>query len=189
MNVLRSLTLATLSTGIALVAMATEQNASAGHSAQHSSPSSPLIDKVRQATRRYRDVNVAIGEMWVPATPCVSGPEEGAMGVHYVLPPRLGDGLLNVEEPEALIYEPTANGGLRLVGVEYIVFAKDWTDAHPTGPATPSLEGHLTNYVGAPNRYGLDPFFEIHVWAWERNPKGHFADWNTQVTCEKQPLE
>jgi hypothetical protein len=26
------------------------------------------------------------------------------------------------------------------------------------------------------------------VWAFEENPKGAFADWNTHVTCEKQPL-
>jgi hypothetical protein len=26
------------------------------------------------------------------------------------------------------------------------------------------------------------------VWAWENNPKGSFADWNTHVSCDKQPL-
>ncbi len=147
---------------------------------------SPLVDKVRASTRRYRDVNVAIAEQWVPATPCVSGPNEGAMGVHYVFGPRLRDGVLNAEEPEALIYEPLPEGGLRLVGVEFIVFASDWEARNPAGGA-PNLDGHLMHYVGAPNRYGLDAFYEIHVWAWERNPKGHFADWNTQVTCNRQP--
>jgi len=24
------------------------------------------------------------------------------------------------------------------------------------------------------------------VWAWEDNPKGSFADWNTNVTCDAQ---
>jgi hypothetical protein len=24
--------------------------------------------------------------------------------------------------------------------------------------------------VGAPNRYGLGPFYELHVWAWKANP-------------------
>jgi hypothetical protein len=27
----------------------------------------------------------------------------------------------------------------------------------------------------------------MHVWAWQDNPKGSFADWNTQVSCVKQP--
>jgi hypothetical protein len=147
---------------------------------------SPLVDKVRQATSRYRDINVAIAEGWVQGTPCVSGPNEGAMGVHFILPARVGDGVLRADEPEALIYEPMASGALRLVGVEFIVLASDWAAQHPEGGA-PSLEGHLTHYVGAPNRYGLPAFHEIHVWAWEGNPKGAFADWNTRVTCEKQP--
>ena len=30
-------------------------------------------------------------------------------------------------------------------------------------------------------------FYELHVWAWEQNPVGSFADWNTQVSCDQQP--
>ncbi len=145
-----------------------------------------LVDKVRTATRRFLDVNVAMDEGWVPATPCVSGPQAGAMGVHFVLPSRLGDGVLNPDEPEALIYEPTPNGALRLVGVEFIVFASDWASLHPDGGA-PAVDGHLANYVSEPNRYGLHAFYELHVWAWEQNPSGTFADWNTQVSCDHQP--
>jgi len=48
------------------------------------------------------------------------------------------------------------------------------------------LEGHLMNFVDAPNRYGLPAFYELHVWAWEHNPVGSFADWNTQVSCDQQ---
>ncbi len=32
----------------------------------------------------------------------------------------------------------------------------------------------------------LPAFYELHVWAWEHNPKGSFADWNTAVSCDKQ---
>ena len=75
---------------------------------------------------------------------------------------------------------------MRLVGVEFIVLADAWTKAHPAGPP-PALDGNLLNYVDAPNRYGLPAFYEIHVWAWERNPMGSYADWNTHVTCVHQP--
>jgi hypothetical protein len=143
---------------------------------------SPLIAKVRSATARYRDVNAAIHDGWVAATPCVSGPNEGAMGVHFVLPDRLSDGVLKADEPEALIYEPMTNGYLRLVGVEFIALASTVEDA-------PKLEGHLLNYIGEPNRFGLPAFYEMHVWAWEDNPKGSFADWNTSVSCDHQPLD
>lgn len=149
--------------------------------------SSPLVNRVRAATRRYKDINVAIAEGWVPATPCVSGPNAGAMGVHYVLPERVGDAVLGANVPEALIYEPLADGRLRLVGVEFIVLAETWNTAHPD--AQPTLEGHLLNLVGEPNRYRLPAFYELHVWAWERNPEGNFADWNPQVTCDLQPTD
>ena len=156
------------------------------HAADGAKVPASLIDKVRDATRRFLDVNVAIHEGWVAATPCVSGPEAGAMGVHFVLPGRLGDGMLNPGEPEALIYEPMPNGALRLVGVEFIVFASDWASLHPDGSA-PAVDGHLANYVSEPNRYGLHAFYELHVWAWQQNPSGTFADWNTRVSCEHQP--
>jgi hypothetical protein len=155
--------------------------------AQSSGSSSPLIDEVRAATERFRDLNVAIAEGWVQGTPCVSGPNAGAMGVHYVLPARIAAGVLSADQPEALIYEPLGGGRVQLVGVEFIVLASIWTSQHPTsGP--PALDGQLLNFVDAPNRYGLPAFYEIHVWAWEHNPVGSFADWNTSVSCDQQPL-
>jgi hypothetical protein len=146
----------------------------------------PLIDKVRNATARYLDLNVALAEGFVPATPCVSGPDTGAMGVHFVLPARISGGVLNAEQPEALIYEPMAGGAMRLVGVEFIVLESVWAANNPAG-GVPALDGNLLNYISAPNRYGLPAFYEIHVWAWQDNPKGSYADWNTRVTCVHQP--
>src|SRR3954470_3452594 len=148
--------------------------------------SAPLVEKVRRATARFRDVNDATAEQWIPGTPCVSGPNSGAMGVHFIQPSRVTDGILNADEPEALIYEPLPGGGFRLVGVEFIVLADDWARRHPDGSPA-SLEGQLTNLVPAPNRYGLPSFYELHVWAWEHNPNGSFADWNTQVSCDSTP--
>ncbi len=50
-----------------------------------------------------------------------------------------------------------------------------------------SLEGHLFSFNNAPNRYGLGPFYELHVWAWKGNPKGTFADMNMDVSCDAMP--
>ena len=166
---------------------ATAAQASSSQVSTFRSQNSPLVSKVRGATWRFKDINVAIAEGWVPATPCVSGPNEGAMGVHFVLPPRVRDGVVKGDEPEALIYEPMANGAMRLVGVEFIVVKQDWEDKNGTGGPTPAVDGHLTNLVGEPNRYGLPAFYELHVWAWEHNPNGNFADWNTLVNCDRQP--
>jgi hypothetical protein len=177
MNILRRL--------FSILLLAIPLLAAANPSLQQSRSESPLIDKVRAATERYRDLNVALMEGFVQATPCVSGPDTGAMGVHFVLPARISGGVLQADQPEALIYEPLQNGAMRLVGVEFIVLASVWESKHAAG-TTPALEGDLLNYVGAPNRYGLPAFYELHVWAWEHNPRGSFADWNTAVSCDKQ---
>lgn len=155
---------------------------------QASGNHSPLVERVRAATARFRDINVALREGWTVATPCVSGPDTGAMGVHLVLGSRVADGIINADAPEALIYEPLQSGAMRLVGVEFIEIASDWTARNPNGPP-PALEGNLMNLIGEPNRFGLPAFWELHVWAWEGNPKGNFADWNTHVTCEQQTVE
>jgi hypothetical protein len=147
---------------------------------------SPLVDEVREATKQFKDINVAISEGWVQGTPCVSGPNSGAMGVHFVKPDRIAAGVLSADQPEALIYEPVAGGRFRLVGVEFIVLDSVWQSQHPGG-GPPALDGNLLNLVTAPNRYGLPAFWEIHVWAWEDNPNGSFADWNTHVSCNQQP--
>jgi hypothetical protein len=154
------------------------------HSAHADASSSRLVELVREATAIFRDVNQATG--YAPFGGCVSGPEEGAMGVHFVNEELLFDeGKLDVNKPEALIYE-LKNGRARLVGVEYIVLAADWDTAHSEPPVPPVLEGQLFHFNESPNRFRLPPFYELHVWAWRDNPNGAFADWNTRVSCDGQ---
>lgn len=142
-----------------------------------------LVKAVRDATKPYADVNAATAAGYQPFLGCVSGPDHGAMGVHYVNGPLVGDGLIDAAKPEALIYEPQADGTMRLVGVEFIVDAAAWMAHHDSAPV---LEGQTFQLVTSPNRYGLAPFFELHVWAWRHNPNGAFVDWNTRVSCEGQ---
>jgi hypothetical protein len=166
--------------------------AAAGESPPHvmtmnaADQNSPLVNKVHKATAQFRDINAALAAGFTQATPCVSGPDFGAMGVHFVLGSRITAGTLDPTKPEALIYEPLPNGAFRLVGVEFIILASVWQTQNPGSTATPALDGHLMNFVDAPNRYGLPAFYELHVWAWEQNPVGSFADWNTQVSCDQQ---
>ena len=142
----------------------------------------PMIGAVRKATAKYRNVHDAEAAGYQPFLGCVSGPNGGAMGVHYINGAYVGEGQIDVTQPEALIYEPQRNGELRLVGVEYLTFAAAWAVAHPEGP--PTLAGHVLGFVNTPNRYGAGAYHELHVWAWRTNPKGTFADWNPDVTCD-----
>ncbi len=144
-------------------------------------PSATLVQQVREATQRFLNVNNAIAIGYGQFAGCVSGPDHGAMGIHYVNGNYL-NGQVNVNQPPALIYEPS-NGALKLVGAEYIVDAATWLANNP-GP--PVLDGQTFLFVDAPNRYNLPSFFELHVWAWRDNPQGAFVDWNNHVSCEGQ---
>jgi hypothetical protein len=138
-----------------------------------------LVSRVREATSIYRDINRAAAAGYRQFGGCVSGPEAGAMGVHFVKS-ELVDGALEVERPEALIYE-IRNGVARLLGAEYITPAPVW-DAQ--NQDLPVLAGHHLQYFGSPNRYRLPALYELHVWAWQENPNGTYVDWNPRVSCD-----
>ncbi len=111
---------------------------------------------------------------------CIDSPV-GAMGIHFVNGARLADPAERAAEPEAVIYEPTRSGRLRLVGVEYVVTKQAWEEAGNTG--VPRLFGHDFLFVPAGNRYGLPDFYALHAWIWKHNPDGMHKDWNPRVTC------
>jgi hypothetical protein len=150
----------------------------AGQQHAHSSDNN-LVQTVRDVTRPFHDVNTAIAAGYGRFLGCVSGPQEGAMGVHYVNGSLVSDGQVDASKPEALMYE-SRNGRLRLLGVEYIVMAEAW---HATHSEPPTLGGQVFHFNGSPNRYALPAFYELHVWAWRDNPGGTFADWNIRVAC------
>lgn len=150
------------------------------HGQHENNPPAKLVEIVRNATRQFTDINAAISSGYQQNGGCVSGPDRGAMGVHYANPILFADGELNATRPEVLVYEPV-DGRLRLVAVEYVVPADAWM-AHHNAP--PVLEGQHFHFVNSPNRYNAPPFFELHVWAWRDNPNGAFVDWNSEVSCE-----
>lgn len=138
-----------------------------------------LAAQVRDATANYRDINQAIAAGYVQFGGCVSGPETGAMGVHFVKG-ELVDATLDANEPEALIYE-MKDGVARLVGVEYITPVAAWDAAHDGHPI---VAGQHFHFLGSPNRYRMPALYTLHVWAWRDNPNGTFVDWNPRVSCD-----
>jgi hypothetical protein len=156
----------------------------AQHSASREDPAPPaLVRLVREGTKKYIDVNNATAAGYGPFLGCVAGTDHGAMGVHYVNGTLLGNLTLDPAQPQALVYEPV-DGKLRLVAVEFILDAASWLAANNNTP--PVLEGHVFNFVGAPNRFNIPAFFELHVWAWRDNPQGAFVDWNDRISCSGQ---
>ena len=140
-----------------------------------------LIKVVRDSTERFKDVKVALAEGYALQFGCVSGPDDGAMGLHYVNSTYVNSGILDATHPQIVIYEPQPDGTLKLIGADYLLIADAWNAKHP-GP--PELMGQFFHLFESPNRFGLPAFYTLHVWAWKSNPKGAFVNWHPNVSCD-----
>ena len=141
-----------------------------------------LVKIVRDATERFQNVSVAEAEGYTLQFGCVSGPDAGAMGLHYVNGPLVMDGDLDPMRPEIVIYEALPNGRLKLTGADFLVLKDAWHAKH--GAAPPELMGQLLHLFESPNRFGLPDFYTLHVWAWKENPNGTFVNWHPNVSCD-----
>ena len=172
LSVVGMLAVASLSTA---PARADEEHAHVG-SAQNA-----LVKTVRQITEQYKNVAAAESAGYALAFGCVSGPDTGAMGLHYVNMPLVLDGEIDATRPEIVIYEPAGEGQVRLVGADYLVFADAWDKTHSSAP---ELMGQKFQQFEAPNRFGLPRFYTLHVWAWKDSPTGTFVNWHSNISCD-----
>lgn len=141
------------------------------------------FDGAKSATARFHDLDQAMAAGWnvkvadAAGLTCIAQPGVGAMGVH-MMNPSLIDGTIDATAPEMLVYELKAHGRLKLVAHEYFVLQSAWKGSSP-----PSLFGQQFDFTGEPNRYGLPPFYSLHLWAWKPNPSGILTPWNPRVEC------
>jgi hypothetical protein len=140
-----------------------------------------------QATARFHDLDAAQHAGWsvlvtdTAGLTCIDNQPVGGMGVHWANGSILFDADVDPTQPEALVYAPNAAGQPKLAALEYIVFAGAWSDAGHTDP--PELFGHQFALTPDGNRFGLDPFWSLHVWIWQPNDAGTFEPWNPRVHC------
>jgi hypothetical protein len=150
----------------------------------HGDPGRNGLQDLRRSTARFHDLtNAAAGGYGLftdaAGLACIADPQgRGGMGIHYVNGALVGDGVVDPLRPEALLYAES-DEGLRLTGVEYVVFVDAWGADRPP----PELFGHQFHMVPEGNRYGIPAFYELHVWLWYDNPSGTFEDWNPRVHC------
>jgi hypothetical protein len=155
----------------------------ASASASADGPRRDLVSEVRHATRQFHSVTAVKHAGYARFTDvngitCINGaPGQGNMGIHYVNGDLVGDGAIDADHPEAVLYEHTA-GGMQITAVEYIVPVAAWQGAQP-----PELAGHQFMLITAPNRFGLPDFYALHVWVWKHNPHGTYNPWNPDVHC------
>lgn len=127
---------------------------------------------LRRATARYHDLEAAIADGFIQRTECEVLPDHGPAGLLYVNVGRVLDGVINLEKPDGLLYEPDADGRPTLVGVDLAVPFVLWTQPDP-----PELLGHVFQRE---DEFGA---WALHVWIWRHNPDGMFAPANPRVTC------
>jgi len=170
-------------------------------------PGEPTLAEVRTATERFQDVRVALAEGYIrdPADMCETADmmgrpaSDGAMGVHYFRPDRLGvtappnprvngtGTYTDFRGPAILIYEPQADGSMQLVAVENLVFQASWAAAGHASP--PTFHGvAYDNMKDDPattldEAHNFEPHYDRHVWVYRENPAGVFQPFNPAVSC------
>lgn len=172
--------------GSAIPALAQDHDhAAIGQPHKATAQENELVQTVRDATQRFKNVTSVAGpgEGYELGFGCVSGGDFGAMGMHYINMKLVNDNEIKAEEPEIILFEPTSNGGIRITGVDYLVDKAGW-ESNPDHKGPPELFGQLFHLFDSPNRFGLNPFYTLHVWAWKDNPVGTFANWNPNVSCD-----
>jgi hypothetical protein len=165
------------------------------------------LESLRVTTERFADVNAALTAGYIPdpsgmcITAAMEGQpaENGNMGIHYLRPDLLGlmppagrvngTGMhMDFNDPGVLLYEPQADGSMRLVGIENLVWAQPWQAAGNAG--APEFMGEEYVYMiddpatEADEAHGFEPHYELHVWIHQENPRGVFAPFNPAVTCD-----
>ncbi|MEO7365361.1 MAG: hypothetical protein ABIW03_03490 [Sphingomicrobium sp.] len=156
------------------------------------------LQQVARQLEPYKSVAYATSHGFVQGSACEAHPTLGTMGFHYVNPRLLGltapvNGRVNgtgtytgVEPPSILLYAPDGQGGLKLVGIELLVFAAAW-DAANTQP--PMYRGRAFNYMAddpstaRDEAHGFMPHYDLHIWLFEHNPSGLYAQWNPAISC------
>ena len=163
------------------------------------------LERARQATEKYRDVQVAEVDGFRAIGPDVPG-----MGIHYV---HIAGGRqsqqgvhssgFDIEHPDILLYEKDSlsASGYTLVGVSYLLTADTDTDGQPKNSPFPkslaswhrhsdlcvfpdrSVKGNLDETqckVQGGQFTGLTQWM-IHAWIWKDSPAGVFSSTNPAV--------
>lgn len=153
------------------------------------------LQAVRATVARYHDVNHALRDGYTLAgESCVASPA-GTMGIHAVNFSLTGDLSIDPLRPEILLYAPRGDG-FELIGVEYWQIALANTESgpapwfHPTDPPplgffnpAPTIFGRTFDGPMAGHNPEMPWHYDIHVWLFEANPAGQFAQFNPRLSC------
>jgi hypothetical protein len=131
------------------------------------------LAELRRMTGRYQKVKEALRDGYVGPGPFVP-----FMGLHYIKPELLGDGVINVYQPEALVYDSNdpQQQTRNLGAVEYLVADPEGLIAQSDLPVL--FTGQTTRDWHYEDAAGV---WTLHVWIWIDNPEGLFHSTNPRV--------
>lgn len=160
------------------------------------------IEDVKKTVDKYKDVNVAIKDGFLPASPYVPG-----MGFHFVK--GGGEALTDVSnlgdptKPNTLLYTLDENKKMVLAGAEWAVLGKDtkhpkifdgieWKESAPAGghyedgtviPADKPEDAPKENPKTLAKLVVWKPaLYAVHMYTHIENPDGVFAEYNKTLT-------
>lgn len=142
----------------------------------------PQLEEVRSALRKYENPVAAIRDGYLSTLGCVAY-ANGAMGVHFLNAALVGP-VPDPFRPPLLVYEPVADGTLRLVAAEWFVPLATGITARPVlfgQPFNGPMAGHEPLMPTELHHY------DLHAWLWKENPDGLFAVTNPTVGCAGHP--
>lgn len=137
------------------------------------------VQAAKAHNARFHSATMAETAGYVAVGGCVASPD-GGMGYHYAHFASL-DGVVDPLHPELLVYVPTANGGLKLGALEYMV--PDADQDLSTDADRPSVHGVPFHGPMLGHEPGMPIHYDLHFWLYEHNSSGLTADWNPAVTC------
>jgi hypothetical protein len=150
-----------------------------------------ILPRIKAATARYRNIEVAKADGFIQVTQFVPG-----LGLHLAKIDQL-NAPFDPLHPNVLLYMPTPSGGLRLAGVAYSV--PHVSEQPPQGfPGGLDVWHYHTDLCFLPNgtvtitpdqascqvRHGLfqaQTSWLLHAWIWVPNPHGVFVEDNPNV--------
>ncbi len=155
------------------------------------------LTAARQATMKYLDVRAAEADGYRAIGPDVPG-----MGIHYVRQQHQ-DNNFSIAEPPILLYERDAEskGGMRLVGVSYLLVAPGGADEQPASAPFPkalarwhkhnnicvlpdnsaTVDLTETQCTSQRGHFTSETSWMVHAWIWKDSPTGVFSSTNPLV--------
>lgn len=131
------------------------------------------LKQAKRATVTFKDPKAAEAAGYKPTAECVET-NDGAMGQHWINLDLIVDPKLDPAKPEILLYAPKKGGGVELAGIEWFQLENGRKAPRLFGEA---FDGPMTHNGTAPSH------FDLHVWVFEANPRGVFAQYNPRFGC------